>query len=260
MSHRARKRFGQNFLHDPGVIRRIVQVVAPQADQHLVEIGPGQAAITDPLLASGCRLTAIEIDRDLAAMLRHRYADNPCFTLLEEDVLTVDLAALRPAPIRVVGNLPYNISTPLMFRLLACPQLVDAHVMLQREVVDRLTAAPGSAAYGRLSVMVAVRADVQRLIDVGPGAFKPPPKVQSAVARLVPRPPPFELPDPERFSAIVQAAFSARRKTLANALKGLVSRDAMSQAGIDAGARPAELSAADYAALTAVAGQDTSSC
>ena len=251
MTHRARKRFGQNFLHDPGVIQRIVQAVAPRPQDHIVEIGPGQAAITRPLLASGCRLTAIEIDRDLAALLRSKMADEARFRLIEQDVLTVDLDALEPAPLRIVGNLPYNISTPLMFQLLACAQVQDAHVMLQREVVDRLTAGPGDAAYGRLSVMVAVRASVHRLIDVGPGAFKPAPKVRSAVARLTPRPPGFDIADPDRFAAVVQAAFSARRKTLGNALRNLVSRDAIEACGLPPTVRAGEVSPAQFAALAA---------
>lgn len=248
-THRARKRFGQNFLHDPGVIARIVRAVAPQPDQHLVEIGPGQAAITAPLLDAGCHLTAIEIDRDLASALRHKFADQPRFDLIEQDVLTVDLGGLQPRPIRIVGNLPYNISTPLIFKVLACPGITDAHVMLQREVVDRMTATAGEPAYGRLSVMLAAVATTQRVIDVGPGAFKPAPKVQSAVARISPLADPLDVGDSETFGAIVRAAFSARRKTLSNALKAMLSADDITAAGIDPGARAEVISPAEYAAL-----------
>lgn len=248
-THRARKRFGQNFLHDPGVIARIVRAVAPQPGQHLVEIGPGQAAITHPLLDAGCQLTAIEIDRDLARTLRQQFSSEPRFALIEQDVLTVDLAGLQPRPIRIVGNLPYNISTPLIFKVLACPDVIDAHVMLQREVVDRMTATAGDPAYGRLSVMLAAVATTQRVIDVGPGAFNPAPKVQSAVARITPLPKPLNVGDPDKFGAIVRAAFSARRKTLSNALKSLLTADDIAAAGIEPGARAEVVSPASYAAL-----------
>lgn len=248
-THRARKRFGQNFLHDPAVIARIVRTVSPQAGEHLVEIGPGQAAITEPLLASGCQLTAIEIDRDLAALLRAKFLNHPRFALIEQDVLTVDLSALTPQPIRIVGNLPYNISTPLLFKVLACPNVADAHVMLQREVVDRLVAKAGDPAYGRLSVMLAAVAQAQRVIDVGPGAFKPAPKVQSAVARIVPLQTPLQVADRTVFSDIVRAAFAARRKTLSNALKALVSSEQIREVGIDPGARAETISPEGYAAL-----------
>lgn len=248
-THRARKRFGQNFLHDPAVIARIVRVVAPQAGQHLVEIGPGQAAITQPLLASGCQVTAIEIDRDLASMLRQKFADERRFSLIEQDVLKVDLASLQPQPIRIVGNLPYNISTPVLFKVLACPNLTDAHVMLQREVVDRMVAKAGEPAYGRLSVMLAAVASSQRVIDVGPGAFKPAPKVQSAVARITPLPQPLDVGDSALFADMVRAAFAARRKTLSNALKSIASAAEISAAGIDPGARAEVVSPAQYATL-----------
>lgn len=256
--HRARKRFGQNFLHDPGVIARIVRTVAPQPGQHLVEIGPGQAAITRPLLASGCQLTAIEIDRDLAARLRGEFADEPRFTLIEQDVLTVDLADLQPTPLRVVGNLPYNISTPLLFKLLACPDLGDAHVMLQREVVDRMVAGAGDAAYGRLSVMLAAKASTQRVIDVGPGAFKPAPKVQSAVARVTPLAQPLDVGEERLFADIVRAAFAARRKRLSNALKSVMTTADIVAAGIDPAARAEVISPAGFAALARRAGISSS--
>ena len=248
-THRARKRFGQNFLHDPGVIARIVRTVNPQPGDHLVEIGPGQAAITEPLLASGCTLTAIEIDRDLAASLRQRFADEPRFSLIEQDVLTVDLAALQPRPIRIVGNLPYNISTPLLFHMLACGGVTDAHVMLQREVVDRMVAAAGTPAYGRLSVMLAAVASAQRVIDVGPGAFRPAPKVQSAVARITPLAEPLDVGDRTLFAEIVRVAFAARRKTLANALKAQLSANEITEAGIDPTARAEVISPQAFALL-----------
>ncbi|MDQ2696657.1 MAG: 16S rRNA (adenine(1518)-N(6)/adenine(1519)-N(6))-dimethyltransferase RsmA [Pseudomonadota bacterium] len=248
-----RKRFGQHFLHDRTVIRRILDAVQPAPDQRLVEIGPGRGALTRPLLERAGELDAVEVDRDLIARLAQLKGGT--LRLHNADALTLDFAALRrgdPRRLRVVGNLPYNISTPLLFHLLEfAPHIADMHFMLQREVVERLAAGPGGADYGRLSVMVQYRCRVEPLWTVGPGAFYPPPKVQSAFVRLVPHPrPPVAVTDEARFAAVVREAFSQRRKTLRNSLRRLADAAAIAAAGIDPGARPETLSLADFAALS----------
>ena len=248
-----RKRFGQHFLHDPSVLQRIVQAIDPRPGEHIVEIGPGPGALTALLLERAGSIDAVEIDRDLAAQLRQRW---PALRLHESDALKFDFAALaraRGGPLRIVGNLPYNISTPLLFHLLdVVEHVVDLHVMLQKEVIDRMAATPGSDAYGRLTVMLAPRLDVQWLFDVGPGAFQPPPRVWSAVARLtVRREPLFAVP--EAYGRVVAAAFSHRRKTIRNGLRGIVGPEAWEATGIDPGARPEVLSPAQFAALAALA-------
>ena len=255
---RARKRFGQHFLHDPGAIERIMAALSPGPGDCLVEIGPGRGALTRALLQSPCRsLDAIEIDRDLAALLREAFAAERRCTLHETDALRFDFAALareRGQRLRVLGNLPYNISTPLLFHLLKSVQAItDLHVMLQREVLERMAAAPGDAAYGRLTVMLAPWVDVQRLFDVGPGAFQPPPKVWSAVARLTVRPRPAFTPSPA-FAAIVAAAFAHRRKTLRNALRGLITAEQIERCGVDPAARPETLSPEAFNAIAERAG------
>ena len=244
--HRARKRFGQNFLHDPGVIARIVRAVTPRPDQHLIEIGPGQGAITAPLLEAAGKLTAIEIDRDLAAALRVRFAAFPGFRLLEQDVLKVNFAELAqglpPGSLRILGNLPYNISTPLLFHLARFADRVrDMHFMLQLEVVERMVAAPSTAEYGRLSVSLQARCRMEKLFKVSRGAFRPPPKVESALVRLVPLPQPLEVDE-----VLLRTAFSARRKQLRNALPGID----FAALGIDPTLRPENLSPQDYARLS----------
>jgi 16S rRNA (adenine1518-N6/adenine1519-N6)-dimethyltransferase len=250
---RARKRFGQHFLHDPMVIERIVTLVRPRPGELLVEIGPGRGALTDALLAAAGRLDAVEIDRDLAADLRARHAGQPGFRLHECDALTVDWSALARelgGPLRLVGNLPYNISTPLLFALLAhADALVDMHFMLQREVVDRIVAAPGSGDYGRLGVMLAPFLNSVRVLDVGPGAFQPPPRVQSAVVRMSLR---GDVPDWARlpeFARVVAASFNQRRKQLRNSLSALLDAAQISAAGVDPSARAETLSAAQFGAL-----------
>ncbi len=240
-----RKRFGQHFLHDPAVILRIVRALSPRAGDHLVEIGPGRGALTGELLAAaGCTLDAIEIDRDLAALLRERFSDAPRCVLHEADALQFDFTALareRGGRLRVAANLPYNISTPLLFRLLAhAPAILDLHVMLQREVVARLAAQPGDADYGRLGVMLAPQVRVERLFDVGPGAFQPAPRVWSAVVRLTMRVEPLFAVSPH-YPAVVAAAFMHRRKTLRNALGRLLTREQISACAVDPGARPETL-------------------
>ena len=249
----ARKRFGQNFLHDPQVIAHIIEAINPQPDEALVEIGPGRGALTEPLLEHCSALDAIEIDRDLAAELRQRLAGRG-LTLHEADALKFDFAALaasRGRRLRVIGNLPYNVSTPLLFHLLeARSSIIDLHIMLQREVIERICAAPGSGEYGRLTVMLAPWVIAEHLFDVGPGAFRPVPQVWSAVARLRMRQTPA-FPVDARYARVVSAAFSQRRKTLRNALRSLLDAEKIASCGIDPGARPETLSPAEFAALAA---------
>jgi 16S rRNA (adenine1518-N6/adenine1519-N6)-dimethyltransferase len=250
----ARKRFGQHFLHDRGVLDRIVSELAPAPDQALVEIGPGRGALTERLVGRSRTLDAVEIDRDLAAALRERWGATPGFSLHQADALDFDfsaLAAQRSQRLRVIGNLPYNISTPLLFHLAAAHEtIVDLHVMLQKEVIDRIAAAPNTDSYGRLTVMLAPWFQATHLFDVGPGAFTPAPRVWSAVARLtVRREPAFALPP--AFARTVSAAFSQRRKTLRNALRSILDAEAIIAAGVDPAARPETLAPADFARLAA---------
>jgi 16S rRNA (adenine1518-N6/adenine1519-N6)-dimethyltransferase len=250
---RARKRFGQHFLHDPKVIERIVAAIDPRPGEALIEIGPGRGALTAPLLQRAGELTAIEIDRDLARDLQARFGAP--LELIVDDVLNIDFTTLRAdrKPLRVIGNLPYNISTPLLFHLLAQREAIsDMHFMLQREVVERMVAGPGSKAYGRLTVMLAPWVHVQSVLDVGPGAFRPAPKVASAVVRITPLPgPAFPIISTERFERIVRAAFSQRRKTLRNALKALVNEEQLRRLGIDPGLRPERLEPQQFALIAA---------
>ena len=248
--HQARKRFGQNFLADTHYVRRIVDAVAAQPGDNLVEIGPGLAAITGGLIERAGHIAAIEIDRDLAVRLRTTFTPAQ-LTLHEADALTFDYATLGPQ-LRVVGNLPYNISSPLLFLLAAHDtQLRDLHVMLQKEVVARMTAAPGTADYGRLTVMLQVRFRIERLFVVPPGAFRPSPKVESAVARLIPlhdaKP---VIADAALFARVVGAAFMQRRKTLRNAVSSLCDSAMIESVGIDPGARGETLAVADFVRLT----------
>ncbi len=253
---RARKRFGQHFLHDPGVLRRIVAAVDPRPGERVVEIGPGQGALTLPLLERCGRVEAIEIDRDLAALLAARAEGRGELVLHVADVLEVDLRALHGggAKLRVCGNLPYNISTPLLFHLLESRGAIsDMHFMLQKEVVDRIVAPPGGKAYGRLTVMLAAACRAESRFRVGRGAFQPPPAVDSAVVRLVPHEAdPFPMPDPARFARLVAAAFGMRRKPLRNSLRGLVDAGQFAAAGIREERRPETLSPAEFARLAAL--------
>ncbi|MGH7815915.1 MAG: 16S rRNA (adenine(1518)-N(6)/adenine(1519)-N(6))-dimethyltransferase RsmA [Candidatus Binatia bacterium] len=237
---KTRKRFGQHFLHDPAVLRRIIDAIDPAPGDKVVEIGPGQGALTRALLERLDRLTAIEIDRDLAAGLAREFAPQR-LAVVVADVLEHDFSAYPPG-LRVVGNLPYNISTPILFHLARHAHRVrDLHFMLQREVVERMVAKPSTPDYGRLSVMLQVRFTMQKLFTVAAGAFRPPPKVESAVVRLVPLP---DISIPEDFANIVRKAFSARRKTLRNAL-GLSPCD-FDKLVLDPKLRPENLSPADY--------------
>jgi 16S rRNA (adenine1518-N6/adenine1519-N6)-dimethyltransferase len=247
---RPRKRFGQHFLHDTGILARIVEALDPAADDAVVEIGPGEGALTQVLLARLRHLTVIEIDRDLAARLAARFPPER-LTVHCADVLEFDFAGLAPGT-RLIGNLPYNISTPLLFQVARHAERVrDAHFMLQREVVDRMVAQPSTPAYGRLSVMLQVRFRMQRLFDVSRGAFRPPPKVESAVVRLEPLRTPLPC-DEARFAAIVRGAFSARRKTLRNALP--LRPEDYPALGLDPQLRPENLAPADYVRITLRAG------
>ena len=256
LQHRARKRFGQNFLHDRSVIERIVDAIDPQPGQAIVEIGPGRAALTRELVRRAGHITAIEIDRDLAAWLRTEFpADR--LTLVEADALELDWSALASGPLRVVGNLPYNISSPLLFRLVEfADRVIDQHFMLQKEVVDRMVAPPGSKTYGRLSVMLQLRYRMTKLFDVPRGAFNPPPKVTSSIVRMVPQPA-AELPavDVAAFSRIVAAAFNQRRKILRNALGDLADDEVFVAAAVNPLARAETLGVDAFVRLTRAAGR-----
>ena len=225
LRHQPRKRFGQNFLRDESVIAEIARAVNPAEDDHVVEIGPGEGALTAALIGSGCQLDAVELDRDLKTPLLARFSIYPKFMLHSADALTFDYGALSPdkKPLRIVGNLPYNISTPLIFKLLGSASVItDMHFMLQREVVDRLAASPGNKDWGRLGVMAQFQCDIEKLFEVPPGAFFPAPKVQSAVVRLIPRSDnPWPDCDAEQLGSVVTRAFSQRRKTLLNNFKSI---------------------------------------
>ena len=249
MLPRTKKRFGQHFLTDRHYIARIISAIAPQPDDVLVEIGPGPGAITQPLMGRLNHLHAVEVDRDLAGALRVQFAEDK-LTLHEADVLAFDFSVLGPR-FRAVGNLPYNISTPFLFHLgRFADRLIDGTFMLQKEVVDRMVAAPDSAAYGRLSVMLQYRFEMKRMFDVPPGAFTPPPKVDSAIVRLVPLPTTrLRAANEERFGNFVSAGFGQRRKTLGNTLKPFLSADVIASLGIDPKRRAETLSVAEFVAL-----------
>lgn len=253
MQHQPRKRFGQNFLHDPGVIQRIHASISAQPGERVVEIGPGQGAITQGLLTAVGTLDVVELDRDLIAPLRERLGPLGELRIHHCDALGFDLCQLA-APgerVRVVGNLPYNISTPLLFHFLdQADCLLDLHLMLQKEVVDRIVADPGDKIYGRLSVMVQSRCSASRLFKIGPGAFTPAPKVESAFLRLRPlRPTPHPIADPALHARIVAAAFGQRRKTLRNSLSGLIDQALFDAADINPTQRAENIDVAGYARL-----------
>ena len=245
-AHVARRRFGQNFLVSPGIVAKIVAAIAPQPGDIIVEIGPGLAALTAPLLEQLAHLHVVEIDRDLIARLRERFPPEK-LTIHEGDALKFDFAALGNG-LRVVGNLPYNISTPLLFHLAGCAAHVrDMHFMLQREVVERMVAAPGGGEYGRLSVMLQYRFDMERLFLVPPGAFNPAPKVESAVVRMAPRPAvELQARDEGMLARVVAAAFSQRRKMLRNTLRDVVVEEELAALGIAPTRRAEEIAAGDY--------------
>lgn len=251
--HLPRKRFGQNFLHDDAIIHAIARAIAPRAEDHLVEIGPGQGALTEALIGSGCQFDAIELDRDLTTVLLASFSVYPNFTLHSADALKFDFGALprEHEKLRVVGNLPYNISTPLIFKLLADAELIaDMHFMLQLEVVQRLAAQPGSKHWGRLGIMAQYQCNVSHLFDVPPTAFYPPPKVQSAIVRLTPKEP-KDIPkcSRESLSRVVQLAFAQRRKTLRNNFKGVFSDETLEGLSVDPNARAETLTLDTFVAL-----------
>lgn len=254
VGHQARKRFGQNFLQDPGIISRIVRSIAPKAGERLVEIGPGLGALTEPLLEGAGELDVVELDRDLIPILRtqfFRYEEN--LRIHHADALKFDFSSLKSdeRPLRVVGNLPYNISTPLIFHLLSYSNLIsDMHFMLQKEVVQRLAAQPGESAYGRLGIMAQYRCRVDNLFLVPPEAFDPRPKVDSAIVRLQPYAElPLKAACERDLADLVRTAFSQRRKTLRNNLKPLIAAEQIEAAGIDPGIRPERLTLAEFVAL-----------
>ena len=256
-SEPAKKHLGQNFLHDRGVIDKIVQATNPQPGDAIVEIGPGQGALTFPLLRKHGALTAIEFDRDLHAPLQAAAREHGSLRLIEGDVLGVDFTALARelvgdgGQIRLVGNLPYNLSSPILFHALDhAPAIRDMHFMLQKEVVERMAAGPGSKVFGRLSVMLQAYCAVTPLFIVPPGAFKPAPKVDSAVVRLVPRDPAtVGIDDPKHFADVVKAAFGQRRKTLRNALSGTCSVKQIEAAGLRPDLRAEQVPVSDFIRL-----------
>jgi 16S rRNA (adenine1518-N6/adenine1519-N6)-dimethyltransferase len=256
---RARKRFGQHFL-EPAWVAKLLGSLSPAADDVFLEIGPGRGALTIPLAARVGRVVAVEIDRDLAASL---HAKLPKVRIVQADVLDVDFEELLQAetkPVRVVGNLPYNVSSPILFKLLHASAhgrlFSNATVMLQKEVADRLSAAPGTSDYGSLAIQVALLADVDRVLTLPPGAFRPPPKVTSAVVRMRFRPPQVDVGDPATFERLVRGIFLQRRKTLLNALKpvadtlGRSAADIIAVAAVDGTKRPQELTLDDIARLS----------
>jgi 16S rRNA (adenine1518-N6/adenine1519-N6)-dimethyltransferase len=253
--HQARKRFGQNFLVSPGVIRNIVAAIAPRPGDCMVEIGPGLGALTEPLLAELGHLHVVEIDRDLIARLHQAYPPER-LTVHEGDALEFDFAGLGSG-LRIVGNLPYNISTPLLFHLAGYADVLrDMHFMLQKEVVDRMVAAPGGGDYGRLSVMLQYRFDMERLFLVPPGAFNPAPRVDSAIVRLLPRPrAALQARDEALLARLVGAAFGQRRKMLRNTLRELVAESQLEAVGVAPTARAEEIAVADYVRLANLLGE-----
>lgn len=251
--HRARKRFGQNFLKDNGIIDRILRAIYPKDTDHLLEIGPGQGALTEGLLSSNALLDVIELDQDLIPLLKLRFGLNKKFKLHQGDALKFDIQSLVQTneKIRVVGNLPYNISTPLIFHLLSYHSMIsDMHFMLQKEVVERMAATPGSGDWGRLTIMVQYFCSVEHLFNVPPECFTPAPKVDSAIVRLTP----YEvLPCPAKdhtlLELVVREAFNQRRKTLRNTLKRLLTNEDISLVGVDGSLRPEQLTLADFVKL-----------
>ena len=246
MNHKARKRFGQNFLHDTALIGRIVDVIQPSVHDNLIEIGPGQGALTFPLLACCQKMTAIELDRDLVTYLQSQFGPEQ-LTVLSQDVLTVDFKQFA-GKLRIVGNLPYNISTPIMMHLLRSDfQIQDMHFMLQKEVVDRLAAEPGTKQYGRLSIVTQFCCDVIPLFNVPPTCFTPEPKVMSAIVRLLPKALTHEqIQLLDRLQAVAKQAFSMRRKTLRNNMKGTLNDDDFINLDLESSRRAEQLSVDEY--------------
>lgn len=253
--HKARKRFGQNFLSDQGIIDSIVSAISPRPDDLLVEIGPGLGAITGELIERLDQLHVVELDKDLIPFLIAKFEHTKKLSIHQADALKFDFSSLVKEPgrrLRVVGNLPYNISTPLIFHLIdQAEHIHDMHFMLQKEVVERLAAGVGDKAYGRLGIMVQYHCRVEPLFEVPPESFNPPPKVDSAIVRLVPhQQKPITTRDPDMLRQVVTQAFSMRRKTLRNALKNLAGEEQLEAAGVSPGKRPEQISLGDYVAIT----------
>ncbi len=258
--HRARKRFGQNFLQDDHIVGRIVDAVDARGDQRVVEIGPGQGAITHGLLATGAHLHVIELDRDLVPGLEAAFGDRSNFALHQADALRFDFASLvlEGEKLKIVGNLPYNISTPLLFHLLSYADVIeDMHFMLQREVVNRLAATPGNKAWGKLGVMAQYYCDVEALFEVPPAAFNPQPKVVSAIVRLTPRPEDQDQQTEKRLRRVVTAAFAQRRKTLRNTLRDLVTVQQLEELGIAPSARAETLNLQQFMSIGEMLNDET---
>jgi len=254
MTHIPRKRFGQNFLHDHNIIHSILSSIQAFSDEHWVEIGPGQGALTGPLLKQVSRLDVVELDRDLVVLLKDKFKQQAHLRIYSADALNFDFSSLVEGneKLRIIGNLPYNISTPLMFHLLSYASFIkDMHFMLQKEVVDRICAGPGSKKYGRLSVMMHYHCAVEALLDVPPESFDPVPKVMSAIVRLVPlQHPPVQVNNMNSFNQVVTQAFSQRRKTLRNSLKKLIDEKDFVKLNIDPTMRSEGLSLNDFAKLS----------
>ncbi|KZN13516.1 16S rRNA (adenine(1518)-N(6)/adenine(1519)-N(6))-dimethyltransferase RsmA [Marinomonas sp. TW1] len=251
--HKARKRFGQNFLHDHGVIRRIVACIAPKKGQRIVEIGPGKGALTEGIISVTERMDVVELDRDLIPILKVNLFRYPELTVHEADAMKFDFSSLVQdnETIRVVGNLPYNISTPLIFHLLSqASSITDMHFMLQKEVVDRLASRPGDNLYGRLSVMAQYYCAVDSLFVVGPESFDPAPKVDSAIVRMTPyKTLPYATTDVKKLEDVVRIGFQQRRKTLRNNYKGVLDQDDFAHLGIDPSLRPERLDVKEFVAI-----------
>lgn len=249
--HRARKRFGQNFLHDPTIIQRIVDAINPQKHEHIIEIGPGKGALTFPILNHVEKLDVIEIDKDLAAALSTNFKNKNRLTIHETDALKLDFDSFDYTDLRIVGNLPYNISTPILFHLLTFrDHIKDMTFMLQKEVVDRICAKSGNKQYGRLSIMLQYYCDVESLFVVKPGAFIPSPKVDSAIVKLTPLAQPrYELSDHTCLETIVREAFSQRRKTIRNALRKYLDESIIKTVGIAPESRAENLQVSDFVTL-----------
>ena len=254
-AHRAKRRFGQNFLRDQQAIDSVINAIAPESSESFVEIGPGYGALTEALVTHAQRVELVEIDRELSQMLQERYAYHPGVSVHCADILRFDLARIAPegSKFRVVGNVPYNISTPILFRLLEFASCIqDMHLMLQREVAQRLVASPGGGDYGRLSVMAQYRCQMMRFFDVPPQAFHPVPKVFSSLVRLVPIQAGPKACRDKDLRTIVTRCFMHRRKTIRNGLKGYLDESEISQCHVEPERRPQTLTLADFIALADV--------
>jgi len=253
MNHKPRKRFGQNFLHDAGIIHQIVAAISPQKGDKIIEIGPGKGALTGPILEETGKIQVVELDRDLIPLLQENIKDKGELTVHSADALKFDFSQLSDAShdLRIIGNLPYNISTPLLFHLTTfLPNIKDMHFMLQKEVVDRMVAEPNTKAYGRLGVILQYYCSVEKLFIVKPGAFFPPPKVDSAIVRLIPhKQPPVDVKSEAVFAKVLTQCFRMRRKTLRNNLKEIMSEEEIKSLGINPGCRSETLSIEEFALL-----------